>query len=95
MSSEKENVTKTSFPKAVKNTLRAWKVLWKACPQRFIYAVVYGIMDSITPYVAIWFSAQFINELAGAREPHTLWMWVIWILSSSAVLFLLSSFFQH
>lgn len=95
MNNKKEKGTKTSFPKAMKNTLRAWKVLWKACPQRFIYAVVYGIIDSATPYVAIWFSAQFINELAGARDPHTLWMWVIWILSSSAVLFLLSSFFQH
>ena len=55
MNNKKEKGTKTSFPKAMKNTLRAWKVLWKACPQRFIYAVVYGIIDSATPYVAIWF----------------------------------------
>jgi len=81
--------------KAIKNTFRAWKIMWKAHPQRFIYSLVYGLFNSLSPYVSIWFSAQFINELAGNRDPQKLKMWVIWILVSGAILFLLSSFFQH
>lgn len=85
--------SKVPFFKAMKNTLRAWRTLWGHCPQRFVYSAVSGLVDSIMPYVAIWFSARFIDELAGARDPNALGIWIVWILSSSAAMFLLSSVF--
>lgn len=90
MSSEK-----TSFYKALKSTFRAWGLMFKRWPQRFIFSFLYSIASSAIPYVSIWFSAQFINELAGARDPEKLKMWVIWILCVDAILFLLSSALKH
>lgn len=86
---------KTSFIKALKMTFRAWSLMWKKCPQRFIFSFLYNVVNSAIPYVSIWFSAQFINELAGSRDPEKLKMWVVWILAVDALLFLLSSILKH
>lgn len=86
---------KTSFIKALKIMFRAWGLMWKKCPQRFIFSFLYNVVNSAIPYVSIWFSAQFINELAGSRDPEKLRMWVVWILAVDALLFLLSSILKH
>ncbi len=87
--------SKKSFCKSVKNMLRAWGLMWKKCPQRFIFSFLYNVVNSAIPYVSIWFSAQFINELAGARDVQVLKRWAIWILASDALLFLVSSILKH
>lgn len=89
------NYKKPSFGKAMKNTFRAWGLMFKRWPQRFIFSFLYNIVNSAIPYVSIWFSAQFINELSGSRDPEKLKMWVIWILAVDAVLFLISSILKH
>lgn len=89
------NYEKTSFGKAMKNTFRAWGLMFKRWPQRFVFSFLYNIVNSAIPYVSIWFSAQFINELSGSRDPEKLKMWVIWILAVDAVLFLISSILKH
>ena len=87
--------SKKSFCKAIKNMLRTWGLMWKKTPQRFIFSFLYNVVNSAIPYVSIWFSAQFINELAGARDVQALQKWVIWILASDALLFLVSSILKH
>ena len=94
--------SRKSFCKPIKNLLRAWSLMfrawglmWKKCPQRFIFSFLYNVVNSAIPYVSIWFSAQFINELAGARDVQVLRKWVIWILASDALLFLVSCIFKH
>jgi ATP-binding cassette, subfamily B, bacterial len=87
--------SKKSFCRPLKNMLRVWDLMWKKCPQRFIFSFLYNALNSAIPYVSIWFSAQFINELAGARNMQALQKWVIWILASNALLFLASSILKH
>ncbi len=86
---------KISFCKALKSTFRAWGLMFKRWPQRFIFSFLYNAVNSSISYVSIWFSAQFINELAGARDPNKLKNWVVWILAVDATLFLLSSILKH
>ncbi len=87
--------SKKSFCRPLKNIFRAWGLMWIKCPQRFIFSFLYNALNSAIPYVSIWFSAQFINELAGARNVQALQKWVIWILASNALLFLASSILKH
>ncbi len=93
--SSKTNCEKTSFCKALKGLFRAWRLMFKRRPQRFIFSFLFNAVNSAIPYVSIWFSAQFINELAGTRDPNKLKTWVVWILAVDAILFLLGSMLKH
>ena len=52
-------------------------------------------LQAISPYVTIWLSAQLINELAGYRDPDTLWKWVILTVLITAGLNLLVAVLHH
>ena len=78
-------------------TLHWWaaKVWWKIDPKLFITTILHSLVKSLTPYVTIWLSAQLINELAGSRNPDTLWRWVILTVCVTAGLHLLTSALHH
>lgn len=71
--------------KSIKITLKAFKLLFKECPNLFISNGLYQIVNSVIPYVAIFLSAQIIEELAGSRNPETVWFWVYVTIVSTAV----------
>ncbi len=73
----------------------ATKVWWKTEPKLFLTTILHSLVKSLTPYVTIWFSAQLINELAGARDPHRLWYWVILTVCVTAGLHLLTAALHH
>ncbi len=77
---------KTSAKEAFKLNYRAFKLMHEEMPKTFISAAVYEIISTVTPYVSIFISAQLINELAGARNPETLWRWVVISLILAAIL---------
>lgn len=77
--------------------LHRWaaKVWWKTEPKLFLTTILHSLVKSLTPYVTIWLSAQLINELAGARDPHRLWNWVILTVFVTAGLNLLIAGLYH
>lgn len=50
----------------------AAKVWWKVEPKLFLSVICSSFVETIIPYVTVWFSARIINELAGERQPETL-----------------------
>lgn len=56
---------------------RAAKLLRKISPRFFPVMTASAVVDALRPYVAVFFSAQLLKELALARRPDVLWQWVI------------------
>ena len=73
----------------------AAKIWWEVDPKLFISTMLHSIAKAVSPYVTIWLSAQFINELAGNRQPDVIWKWVILTVSITAVLNLLTAALHH
>lgn len=81
---------KLSYGEAWRRNMRAWKIWWRLCPGVFLSKLSASVLKALSPYAAIWVSAQFINELAGNRDPRRLFLWVIIQLILGAVLALLN-----
>lgn len=86
---------KTNWRDVIDVHLWAAKVWWKIDPRLFISTALLEIVNVLTPYITVWLSAQIINELAGSRDPGTLWKWVILTVSITAGLKLLSEALYH
>lgn len=69
---------------------RAFVLIGKRCPGVWLSILLSSVTISATPYVGIWISARLLNELAGAKDPGTLWNLVLAALISGAVLALLN-----
>ncbi len=76
--------------KALSLTRRCLVDIHRFCPGRISSIVVTALMQGLTPYVTIWFSAQLINELAGLRRPELLFRWVLLTLGVTVLLALLT-----
>ncbi|NEG78710.1 ABC transporter ATP-binding protein [Bifidobacterium avesanii] len=81
---------------------RAWRLEWRALrlcwrlrPAWFVATVGDALMKAALPYATIWFSARLIDELAGARDPARLRMWVLLILAVGAALGLAAAVFAR
>ena len=66
------------------NNLWAVKLWWSIDPKLFFSTAFPAIVEAVTPYITVWLSAQIINELSCARDPQTLWKWVILTVSVTA-----------
>ena len=70
----------------MKLTLRALKDINRCQPGKLLAIALSTVVSALSPYVTVWFSAQLINELAGARRADELWRWVMLTLAATAVM---------
>lgn len=66
-----------SIRHTVKIHLRGMKELHKLQPRFFPVLTLYCIVKAISPYIAVFFSAQILKELALQRRAEVLWQWVM------------------
>lgn len=67
---------KVTFHHAVTMYLRGIKELHKVSPKFFTILTFYCIVNAVTPYITVFFSAQILKELATFRREDILWKWV-------------------
>lgn len=84
-----------NIPNALSIHLRAVKDIQKLCPGVFLSVFSYSFVCAIKPYVTIYLSACFINELASFRRPQKLVYWITMILAITAFLSLLQAILKH
>ena len=77
---------------------QAWKLQWRAMkllhgldPQMFPAITLSNLVSAVIPFVLIYFSARILGELAGARQPEQLWLWVWITVAAGGVLALLKA----
>ena len=68
---------KPTMGHALSMHLRAAGQLHKISPNYFVVATLHSVISALTPYVAVFFSAQILKELAVLRRADVLWQWVI------------------
>lgn len=89
------NNEKISWKEAYALNKRAVLLWLKDCPMLFLSSGMYAAVNALIPYLTIYFSAQILNELSGARRNNILTRQVIFLLSLEfAALFIKSAIFR-
>ena len=52
--------------------VRAFSIWYREQPMLFVSEALYSLLDTMLPYITLYFSAQLLNELAGARRREVL-----------------------
>ena len=92
MRKSKKNVASkshVSFKETVRFSLRGFRIWWRENPGLLLSVLICGVASALTPYVDIWLLARLIDEIAGERNPQTLTVYVIALMSTTAILSLL------
>ena len=70
--------------------IRTFRLLWRHYPKYLLSTAFCKGSQTASPYITLYFSARFLDELAGARRPEMLTRWVILLLAVSALFSLLA-----
>ena len=76
---------------AIRMHLRGAKLLHSVSKTYFVIATLYAVVNAVTPYATVFFSARILSELALLRRADVLWRWVIAGIAAVGVLSLLKS----
>lgn len=86
MNEEKEKIT---WKEKVRLNKRALVLWYKEYPMVFVSTALYALFNAAIPYITLFFSAQILNELAGARQrDHLMRKVLILLIVETVVLFL-------
>lgn len=74
---------------------RIFKICASKRPRYFAIRFGARILENLSPYVTLFCTARFLNELTAARRPEILTRWVLLILGLTAVLGLVGALFRR
>ena len=74
---------------------RAIGIWWRESPGMLVELIFYVITGAVLPYAGIYFSAQIITELAGAKNPVVLRNLVLLLLGIESLLGLIYHYFKN
>lgn len=83
------------FKKAFGLHMRGVKLLHKHCPKLFPLMALQKLIQAVTPYITLYFTAQLLDEIAGARREAVLLKLAILLVSVSGILAGLSMLFTR
>ncbi len=86
----KKKTDRLSMGETLRLHWRAAREIETYCPGVALSGILYGMVKAVSPYTTTWFSAQFLNELAGSRRPDLLLQWVLLTVGVTAVMQLLT-----
>ena len=92
---KKKDEAAAGFRETLQSTLRAYKIWNRYAPKLLTSTALYSIFSALSPYVPVYFSAQILNELAGARDPERLTALVLLTLSVTAALALVTALLRR
>lgn len=83
---KKKDEAAAGFRETLHATCRAYKIWNRYAPKLLLSITLYSAFSALAPYVPIYFSAQILNELAGARSPERLTELVLLTIAVTAAL---------
>ena len=90
-----KNKDKVTLKETFQIHWRAYKTIRHFAPGTYASITLHGIASALAPYVAIWFSARIINELAGLRRLEELLQLVVAALLTGAGMTLVTGLLQR
>ena len=76
---------KMSIRKRVSVTMRGFGILKRYCPGLAQGKALYELINSIQPFISVWFSARIINEISSQRRIKTLGIYIISVVLANFV----------
>ena len=92
---KKKDEAAAGFRETLRATLRAYKIWNRYAPKLLTSTALHSVFSALSPYVPVYFSAQILNELAGARNPEQLTTLVLLTLSVTAALALVTALLRR
>ena len=92
---KKKDEAAAGFRETLRATLRAYKIWNRYAPNLLTATALHSVFSALSPYVPVYFSAQILNELAGARDPERLTTLVLLTLSVTAALALVTALLRR
>lgn len=92
---KKKDEAAAGFRETLRATLRAYKIWNRYAPKLLTAIALHSVFSALSPYAPVYFSAQILNELAGARDPERLTTLVLLTLSVTAALALVTALLRR
>jgi ATP-binding cassette subfamily B protein len=68
---------KMSVKKRISVTMRGFSILKQYCPGLAQGKAAYELINSIQPFVSIWFTAQIVNGISAQRKLRIILLYVL------------------
>ena len=91
----KKNKDLLSFRETWQLTKRACKLWNQYAPNYLLSILLSTSVEALAPFVGIYFSAQILNELSGARDPNQLRTWVLLTIVVTATMTVLATILKR
>lgn len=75
--------------------MRGFSILKQYCPGLAQGKAAYELLNSIQPFVSIWFTAQIVNEISSQRRLHTILLYILGTVLINFICALLKSMINH
>lgn len=82
---------KMTVKQRYKITIRGYQILAKYCPGLIESKTISAAIESISPFINIWFSAKIINEISNYKRVNMLGIYVIMIVVINFVLLIIKN----
>lgn len=86
---------KMTITKRISVTMRGFSILKQYCPGLVQGKAMYELINSIQPFVSIWFTAQIVNEISSQRRLKTILLYVLGAVLINFICALLKSIINH
>lgn len=80
-----------SIQKRISVTMRGFAILKQYCPGLAQGKALYELINSIQPFISIWFTAQIINEISAQRRIKTVFIYVLSVVTTNFICAVLKS----
>ena len=84
-------MSKMSIRKRFFVTMRGFGILKRYCPGLAQGKALYELINSIQPFISVWFSARIINEICTQRRAATIAIYVIGVVLTNFIFSILKS----
>ncbi len=84
-----EEIEKMTWKEKFWLSRRAFLLWYRECPALLASTALHCLLNAVFPYIMLYFSAQFLNELAGAWQKEMLVQKIVILLAAEAVVLLL------
>ena len=88
-------MSKIALTKRVSITMRGFSILKQYCPGLAQGKAAYELINSIQPFISVWFTAQIVNEISSQRRFNTILLFILGATLLNFICSLLKNILNH
>lgn len=88
-------MSKIALTKRVSITMRGFSILKQYCPGLAQGKAAYELINSIQPFISVWFTAQIVSEISSQRRFNTILLFILGAVLLNFICALIKSILNH